>query len=64
MDQGLAHEAIQCEVLAPTGSKLPAEALERIDCEPRLPAIRCPALLMGEKDPLARRDLVGQWQAS
>jgi 3-oxoadipate enol-lactonase len=41
-----------------------AEALKRIDSEPRLPAIRCPALfLTGEKDPSAPPDLVGRWQS-
>jgi 3-oxoadipate enol-lactonase len=41
-----------------------AEALKRIDCEPRLPAIRCPALfLTGEKDPSAPPDLVGHWRS-
>jgi 3-oxoadipate enol-lactonase len=41
-----------------------AEALKRIDCEPRLPAIRCPTLFItGDKDPSAPPDLVGRWQA-
>jgi 3-oxoadipate enol-lactonase len=41
-----------------------AEALKRIDCEPRLPEIRCPTLfLTGEKDPSAPPDLVGRWRS-
>jgi 3-oxoadipate enol-lactonase len=41
-----------------------AEALKRIDCEPRLSDIRCPTLfLTGEKDPSAPPDLVGQWRS-
>jgi len=40
-----------------------AEALKRIDCEPRLFAIRCPTLFVtGDKDPSAPPDLVRQWQ--
>jgi 3-oxoadipate enol-lactonase len=40
-----------------------AEALKRIDCEPRLPAIRCPTLFVtGDNDPSAPPDLVRQWQ--
>ncbi|HEY7383212.1 MAG TPA: alpha/beta fold hydrolase [Beijerinckiaceae bacterium] len=42
-----------------------AEALKRIDCEPRLAGIRCPTLfLTGEKDPSAPPDLVGRWCAA
>lgn len=41
-----------------------AEALKRIDCEPRLFAIRCPTLfLTGDKDPSAPPDLVAGWQS-
>lgn len=40
-----------------------AEALKRIDCEPRLFTIRCPTLfLTGEKDPSAPPELVEAWQ--
>lgn len=40
-----------------------AEALKRIDCEPRLFAIRCPTLfLTGESDPSAPPELVARWQ--
>ena len=40
-----------------------AEALKRIDCEPRLFAIRCPTLfLTGDKDPSAPPDLMRGWQ--
>ena len=42
-----------------------AEALKRIDCEPRLPGLRCPTLfLTGERDPSAPPDLVGRWRAA
>jgi 3-oxoadipate enol-lactonase len=41
-----------------------AEALKRIDCEPRLQEVRCPTLfLTGDKDPSAPPDLVRRWQA-
>jgi 3-oxoadipate enol-lactonase len=41
-----------------------AEALKRIDCEPRLSAIGCPTLfLTGEKDPSAPPDLVRHWRS-
>jgi 3-oxoadipate enol-lactonase len=41
-----------------------AEALKRIDCEPRLFAIRCPTLfLTGDKDPSAPPDLMRGWQS-
>jgi 3-oxoadipate enol-lactonase len=42
-----------------------AEALKRIDCEPRLGGIRCPTLfLSGEEDPSAPPELVGRWRAA
>lgn len=41
-----------------------AEALKRIDCEPRLSAIQCPTLfLTGESDPSAPPDLVRGWRS-
>jgi 3-oxoadipate enol-lactonase len=42
-----------------------AEALKRIDCEPRLGGIGCPTLfLTGEKDPSAPPELAGRWRAA
>lgn len=42
-----------------------AEALKRIDCEPRLAGIGCPTLfLCGEKDPSAPPELVSRWRSA